>query len=821
MTKKIFALALIFSLTVGRRVRCRQEAILTMPALFPSDNKAIFIITALLFVCVSGFTAAHAALDDGASPPLYLTVISHADSSPLPGTNIDTARFPSQVQTLSATDLGREGGSSLLTAVADQLGGVSFSGAMDDDFQPDIMYRGFAASPVLGTPQGLAVYQNGVRINEAFGDTVNWDLFPDFAIERVDLLGSNPVYGQNALGGAVGVTMKNGFTWQGLESEVAAGSFGRRSASVEYGAQGNLLSGYIAAKSLDEDGWRRFSPDSLRQLYADVGARGERGEAHLSFSAADNHLDGQGPAPLEELAADRSAVFTGPQENRNQLAFLTLDGFYWPSTAVKLQGNVYMRDFTQHVANGNTTDYVACLAHNGELCQSDGATPVLGSNGAALPDITDGGVVAIGENDMEYIHSVTWGGTAQLDYDRRLFGMQNIFAAGVSAERASTDFGSQAEVGVLDSSLQVEQGYFVDTDEDTEFTATPVSLRAVNDNYGIFASDTLNPTPELAVTISGRYNVAEIYLTDGNGTALNGASRYDRLNPAVGATYRIIPSLTGYIGYSEGTRTPTPSEIECSDPSRPCLLPSSLSSDPPTLKQVVSHTYETGLRGSFSLKRLAPGGFSWSAGVFRTDLDDDIYGVATSLSEGYFENIGSTRRQGVETRLDYKDGRVRVYADYSLVDATFRSAMALSSPDNPYADSNGNIHVQPGDRLPGIPLNQFKSGADFGVTPRLTMGATLVCMGAQFYRGDEANQNAELPGYQVVNIHASYKFSGMFTAFAGVDNIFNAHYYTFGEFGDPTGVGAPGVPDSGAGVDYRFASPAAPISASGGVRMKF
>jgi iron complex outermembrane receptor protein len=746
---------------------------------------------------------------------LSLPAISITAVAPLPGTAINKDTAPSDIQTVQTRDLySGNGGSKVLSSVAEKLNGVNINSAMGDDFQPDILYRGFEASPVLGTPQGLAVYQNGVRINEAFGDTVNWDLFPDFAVDRIDLLGSNPVYGRNALGGAIGVTMKNGFTWQGLQAEVSGGSYGQRSGSVEYGGGHDGRSAYIAAKMLDEDGWRAFSSDSLRQLYADFGLRGEQGETHLSVTAANNRMDGQGSAPIEWVEASRSSVFTGPQEVQNQLVFLNLSGDWRFNDAMSARGNAYMRDFVQHVENGNTTNYEACTNSSG-LCQSDGTTPVYGSNGLQLPDITDGGTVAVGENDMEYTHSTTWGASAQVNGDAPIFGLKNTYTAGASAERAKTDFGSEVEVGALDSDLFVESGYFVDTGEDSAFTATPVSLSAINYNYGAFASDTLNPTDELAVTASGRFNVTEIYLTDGNGTALDGANRYARVNPALGATYRINDALSAYAGYAEGNRTPTPSEIECSDPAKPCLLPSSLASDPPTLKQVVSHTYESGLRGSLELPRLAPGKFTWSAGVYRTDLDDDIYGVATSQSSGYFENIGSTRRQGVETRVDYKDAALRAYAAYTLVDATFQSAMTMYSPNNPSADSNGDIYVASGDKMPGIPQNQFKFGADWRVTPSLSAGFTTVCMGPQYYRGDEANLNGQLPGYQVVNVHASYELTKRVTAFAGIDNIFNAHYYTFGEYGDPD------VSSSSVSTDNRFVSPSAPVEFSGGLRVKF
>ena len=233
----------------------------------------------------------------------------------------------------------------------------------------------------------------------------------------------------------------------------------------------------------------------------------------------------------------------------------------------------------------------------------------------------------------------------------------------------------------------------------------------------------------------------------------------------------------------------------------------------------------TGLRGSFTLGGLAPGKFTWHGGLYRTDLTNDIYGVATSISAGFFENIGSTRRQGIETGLSYKDERWSAYGSYSLVDATFQSPLIIPSPNNPFADINGNIHVAPGDRLPGIPEHQLKVGADYHVTPNWTVGGILTYFSDQYLRGDELNQNPTLPGYFVVNLHTSYKLSENFELFARAENVLNAHYSTFGEYGDPTGIGAPGIPPgsvtNGPGVDNRFVGPAPPVAVYGGVRLSF
>ncbi|GGF18479.1 membrane protein [Aliidongia dinghuensis] len=759
--------------------------------------------------------------------------ITVVGTSPLPGTGIDIDKIPGNTQSLSASDLTREGSPSVITALTNQLGSVSINDNLDDPFQPDILYRGFEASPVLGTPQGLAVYQSGVRINEAFGDAVNWDLFPDIAIDRVNVVSSNPVYGLNALGGAVVINMKDGFNHEGGDVELSGGSFGRRSAAFEYGVNDGIFGAYVAGHALDEDGWRQSSPNSLRQLYADFSARSDRLTLDLSFTGANNRLFGGSATPVQELAVSRSLLFTSPQSNFNQLEFVTLNGSYRVSDALSVQGSAYYREFRQTVVNGNTTNFTACTAapNLGSLCQSDGLTPATTASGQFIPDLSQGGALAIGENDFESIRTVTVGGSLQATETAPLFGLENHLTVGATIDHASTDFQSSVELGTINSALRVGySGFFVATPEDTPFNATPVSLGDNDSYYSVYATDTLNVTPALAVTTSGRFNVAQIDLIDRLGNELTGQNRYSRFNPAIGATDKLTDNLTAYFGYSEANRTPTASEIECSNPLRPCLLPSSLASDPPNLKQVVSHTYEVGLRGRLSLPGLAavglgPGRLSWNASLYRTDVDDDIYGIATSLSSGFFQNIGGTRRQGAEVGVKYQEDRLSAYLSYSYVDATFQSSLTLPSASNPSQDANGNIQVKPGDHLPGIPQNRIKFGADYRVLDGWNVGATVSYVGEQFYRGDESNQLVPIPDYVVVNLHSTYQLTENLQFFVTVDNAINARYATFGVLGNPTGIGAPGIPATavanGAGVDNRFQSPAAPIAAYGGMRISF
>ncbi len=747
-------------------------------------------------------------------------------TAPLPGTGIDPNKLPVTIQTITADTIARLGTADAATALNARFANVNINDNLDDPFQPDLLYRGFEASPVLGTPAGLAVYQNGVRINEAFGDTLNWDLVPDFAIARIDVVSANPVYGLNALGGAVIISMKTGFSARGASAELAAGSFGRRQATLQYASHRGSLGIYVGARALNDHGWRRNSADKVRQLYSVLSYQGRRLGLDLSYSTADNSLAGESAVPVQELAISRALIFTNPQLNVNRLQFLTLNATYAATRHLTVVGTLYDRVFHQSVVNGNTTNYIACTTagFTDYLCQSDGMTPIHDQMSALVPDLSAGGSLPLGELDFGNTRSRSTGGAVQLSDTAPLFGRGNQFTLGGSFDHDVTGYGARAEVGAINSALAVlRSGYFVRTPEGTPFAATPVALHASNTYYEFYLTDTWELTPALALTASGRVNVAHIRLADQLGSALSGTSRFSRFNPAFGLSYAISPAVNIYGGYSEGSRVPTPAEIECSNPSAPCLLPSSLSSDPPNLRQVASHTYEAGLRG-----RVVPGGaqgsLSWTLSLFRTDVTHDIYAVATSLSSGYFQNIGGTRRDGVDLALTYRRRSWEVSFGYSHLAATFQSNFLLPSPLNRGANAQGNIPIRKGDVLPGIPANRVKLAIFWHLTPRWHLGATALYEGDQYFRGDEANLMKPLAGFAVLNLEASYLFSHRVAVFLNLDNVTNARYATFGVLGDPTGVGASGVPGT-AGVparpiDYRFESPAAPVHVLFGVRIQ-
>jgi iron complex outermembrane receptor protein len=639
------------------------------------------------------------------------------------------------------------------------------------------------------------------------------------------------VYGLNALGGAISVTMKNGFTYQGTDLELSGGSYGQRAVTGQFGMNSGAFGFYAAGRALDWDGWRQFSNDRMREAYAVFSVHTDAATLDLSYTRADNMMNGQGPSPMQELLVNRSLVFTGPQTNINSLDFVTLNGTLKLTDTWSLQTVLYYRDYAQTVSNGNTTNYEACTNTPGILCQPDGVTPLTNSAGQNLPDISDGGNLIIGENDFESIHAWGRGATLQATDSESIFGHDNQFTVGAAVDYASTSFYTGAQIGLINSQLLVlPSNLIVDTPENSPGAVlngdpVPVSVDSVNKNLGVYLTDTYNVTPDLAVTASGRYNISNINLADQLGTSLNGYNRFVHFNPALGATYKLLPSMTLYGGLSQNTRTPTASEIECSNPLTPCLLPTNLAGDPPNLHQVVSHTAELGLRGTIPQVMGAGSEMSWNLSVFRTLLKDDIYGIATSVSQGFFQNIGDTRRQGVEAGLNYRAETWSAYANYSFVQATFRSPLVVPSPSNPYQDALGDIQVEPGDRLPGIPEHRLKLGADYKILPQWSVGTTVTAVSSFFYVGDESNQLAPIPGYAVVNLHTNYKPVPHFEVFASINNLFNRKYGTWGILSDPTGINGPGIPPNGVtngpGVDNRFLSPAAPLEAFAGVRITF
>ena len=281
--------------------------------------------------------------------------------TPLPGVGVDRDRLAAAITIIDGGDLAGRGAASMADALNERLGSVTLESMTTNLFQPTLRFRGFTASPLLGLPQGIAVYQNGVRINEPFGDTVQFDLMPQFALDRVQLsAGSDPTYGLNALGGALALDLKNGFDNSGFGGEFSGGAFGRLTATAEYGANNGPWAFYAGATHFTEEGWRVESPSEVTQAFADVGYRDGGVDAGISVTFADTLLTGNAAAPVELLDVDRSAVFTFPDQTENRLGFVQGRASVSASDVWSVQVTGYYRDLDRRTLNGDEAEFGVC-----------------------------------------------------------------------------------------------------------------------------------------------------------------------------------------------------------------------------------------------------------------------------------------------------------------------------------------------------------------------------------------------------------------------------------------------------------------------------
>jgi iron complex outermembrane receptor protein len=233
---------------------------------------------------------------------------------------------------------------------------------------------------------------------------------------------------------------------------------------------------------------------------------------------------------------------------------------------------------------------------------------------------------------------------------------------------------------------------------------------------------------------------------------------------------------------------------------------------------VVSRTVEAGLRGT---KELNIGTLGWKVGAFRATNSDDILAIPSPELQGfgYFQNVGSTRRQGIEAQINLTSKTLQLYASYALVDARFLDSLQVGS-HSPFADANGNVQILPGNRIPAIPRNRIKFGIDYSVTDALKVGGDALFVDSQYFAGDESNQAQRLPSYAVFNLHASYQINKTFQVYARADNIFDNRYATYGTFFDTTNV--PNFANGGAPfTDARSVSPARPRAFYAGLKATF
>lgn len=726
-------------------------------------------------------------------------------TTPLAGVGVPRLQIPANVQSINEEQLEEQESVSLAEAINRRLPSVNLNETQGNPYQADLNYRGFTVSPLLGMAQGLSVYVDGVRINEPFGDTVNWDLLPNSAIAGMDLIpGSNPIFGLNTLGGALSIRTKSGFSHPGGKFELSGGSFGRSNTEFEYGGNNGTLGGYVAGDWFQEDGWRDYSPSDVKQLFGKLSFRNAAGEGDLTLTKARSRLVGNGLVPQSLLAARRENIFTYPDETRNDMTQLATQGKLWLSDATSLSASLYHRNTKTRTLNGDMNDEFEDDSTQGSGALNRTRTKQQ-SSGAA----------------------VQW----------NLTSARHQLALGTSFDYARVQFLQTQQLGQVDASRGVS---------DLEAVEDENKLHGTTRTASLYVTDTFELAKNLHLTAAARYNLSRVTTFDElNRSApnLDGDHRYHKLNPALGLSWQVMPSLNAYAGLSQGTRIPTPIELGCADPANPCTLPNSMAADP-YLKQVVSRTIEAGLRGSLSQE------IQWSAGVYRTLNTDDIMFVGTSTSAGYFTNYGKTERQGLELGLGGRAHRLNWNIAYSWLQARFASSACVLAANNSTrgtaaactaAGQDDEILVSKGDKMPGLPAHSLKLGLAWRTTDWLRLGSNVQAFSSQYARGNENNQHqsgpasdvngatrsfegaGEIGGYAILNLNAEADLGAGWQLFAKVNNVFDKRYATSAALAENPFIGTGNAFEADSDNWHRetFVAPGAPRAAWLGVRYRF
>jgi len=754
--------------------------------------------------------------------------------TPVPGLDLPKDRVPSNVQTARAAEIERSHAVELAGFMNRQLGSVHINEVQNNPFQPDVNFRGFTASPLLGTAQGLSVYVDGVRLNQPFGDVVSWDLIPKSAIASIALMpGSNPLFGLNTLGGALSVQTKDGVKHPGSVVQLLAGNHGRVALEFETGGgQATGLNWFVTGNRFHEQGWRTHSPSDVGQLFGKLGWRGADTRLTLSAALADNDLNGNGLQEQRLLASDYRSVYSQPDNTRNRSALLNLAATQSLGDALSFSGHVYWRRIKTATVNGDVNegaldqpvyqpnaDERAALAAAGYS-----GYPVAGESAANTPFPrwrciaaallrSEPGEQCNGLINRSHTAQTNVGASAQLNGQGLLAGGSHQWVAGAALDTSRVHFTQGSELGYLNPDHSITGvGAFGDGLTGGLVDGLPydtrVDLSARTRTWSLFASDTLALSPQTHLTLSGRYNRTAVNnrdaITPGGGAgSLDGVHVFRRFNPAVGLTFAAHQGLTAYAGFSQGSRAPSAIELGCADPANPCKLPNAMAGDPP-LRQVVTTTLEAGLRGS------AAGGTAWNVGLFRADNRDDILFVADNAAGyGYFKNFGQTRRQGLEAGFSTHLADASLGANYTWLDATYRSNERLGGAGNSSNDQaaagfpgvDGNIVVQAGQRIPLVPRHLLKLFAELPLGAAWSLGADVTAVGGAFARGNENNAHqpdgttylgaGRSAGYAVLNLNAEWRPAKGLTLFVQVNNLFDRRYSTAAQLG-ATGFDANG-----------------------------
>jgi outer membrane receptor protein involved in Fe transport len=761
-------------------------------------------------------------------------------TTPLSGAEVDPDQVAAPVQTATAADIERSKSLDLTDFMRRSLGGVNVNDIQNNALQPDVSYRGFTASPLLGTAQGLSVYLDGMRLNQSFGDVVSWDLIPREAISSMALMpGSNPLFGLNTLGGALALKTRDGYSDPGVSVALNYGSNARRRAAVELG--GHNDSGYhwyITANTLADKGWRVDSPTDAAQLFAKSGWRDDNTDVALSVALADTDLTGNGLQDLQLLRTGYASVYTKPDNTRNQAWLLNLAGVRKLDEGLTVSGNLYYRDIDTSTFNGDVNDdSLGESLYQPDVAERDALTlagytgfPVSGETQAntafpqwrcianvLLNDEPNGKCNALLNRTRTDQRDI--GVSLQMTWNSTLLGKGNQLTLGSALLDSHAHFLQTSQFGYLTPERGVTAvegpGAFADGTQSSENAFdSRVDLAGSTRIFSLFASNSTQLAHSLRLTLSARFDRSVVQNNDaitpqGESGTLTARHEFNLLNPAVGLTFHPGEQVTGYLGIGQGSRAPSAIELGCADPENPCRLPNAMAGDPP-LDAVQTRTIEAGLRGKVMQ------GVSWNLGVFRADNRHDILFVAADSSGfGFFQNFGRTRRQGIELGATGTVGAWTLGANYTLVDATFRSQEALPGAGNSTNDAGpgfeGVINIESGNRIPMIPRHLFKAFAQWQILPQLSASADFMAVSGAFARGNENNRHepdgvfylgqGRSGGYGVLNLGLELTPIAGLRVFAQLNNLLDHRYYTAAQLGSTAFNGA------GQFVSQPFAGP--------------
>jgi len=805
---------------------------------------------------------------DPAALNFNVTVIG---TTPLPGVDIELVKIPAPVQLVNDRDLIESGALNLSDLMNRRMNGVHVNEIQGNPFQTDVNYRGYTASPLLGTPQGLSVYMDGVRLNQPLGEVVSWDLIPQMVISSSTLMpGSNPIFGLNTLGGALSLQTKDGRNNAGTSVEATYGDDARRSVEFEHGgSRSSGLHWYVAANLFAEDGWREDSPSDVRQLFGKIGRLHANGDISGTVAYAGNALTGNGLQDLRFLDQDFSSIYTKPDDTNNHSVFLNLAARQRLTDKTQLTANGYYRRIHTDTLNGDLNEasldqavYQPTPAEQAALAAAGySGFPTSGANASNTPFpfwpcIAN---VLLQDEPAEKCNGLVnrsdtlqhnGGISGQLTRRDSLNGRANHVTMGGAWDRSIVGFTQSTEIGYLNPDRSISgTGAFADGETGGEVDGQPFDTRVDLDGalstWSAFGTDTFSLKNSLHMTLSGRYNRTHIENTDniqpgGGPGSLDGNYTFGRFNPAAGLTFSPSSATNLYVGYSEGSRAPTSIELGCADPEQPCKLPNAMAGDPP-LEQVVTRTVEAGFRG-------LRGTTSWTIGAFRAANANDILFVASEQTGfGYFRNFGETRRQGIEADIVHRLPRVTLRVGYTFLDATYQSPEVVNGESNSTNDAaeNGNrglegsIEIAPGDRIPLMPRHGLKAFADWQATARLSIDLGMIAASQSYARGNENNEHAadgtyylgpgDAPGYAVVNLGGSYRLTQWLRIVGQVNNLFDTAYYTSAQLG-PVGFTEertfiarpfPAVNGEFPLAHTTFYAPGAPVRVWLGARLNF